>query len=123
MSAAVDQLKAQAARVSTRLEAELRAVAARTARRMQGGAQLRVRVRSRKTHDAIKVREEPDKRRFLVEVEDVPGRNPMVPVWLEYGTAKMGAHPFMGPAADAERATYAAEGEAACARVFSEESR
>ena len=123
MSAAVDILRAQSTRVESRLEAELREVAARTARRMQGGAQLRVRVRSRKTHDAIKVREEREKRRYLVEVEDVPGRNPMVPVWLEYGTSKMSAHPFMGPAADAERATYAAEGEAACARVLNEESR
>jgi hypothetical protein len=120
MSAATDQLQAQSERVTTRLEAELRGVAARTAQRMKGGAQARVRVRTRATQTAIVVVEEADKRQFRVEVQDVAGRNPMVPVWLEYGTSTLGAQPFMGPAADAERATYLAEGEAACARVFGE---
>jgi HK97 gp10 family phage protein len=112
------QLEQQTARVTSRLEAELRTVARNTAGRMKTGAQARVRVRTGQTKTRIVVVEQADKKQFSVEVEDIPGRNPMVPVWIEFGTRKMPAQPFMGPAADAERDQYRADGEAACARVL-----
>jgi hypothetical protein len=116
----VRQLQEQTVRVASRLEAELRAVASRTAKRMQGGMQARVRVRSGLTREHIVIVEDPANRQVRVEVADVPGRHPMLPVWIEYGTKRMPARPFAGPAADAERATYLAEGEAACAKVLVE---
>lgn len=111
-------MQQQTAQVGPRLEAELRTVASNTAARMRTGIQGRVRVRSGRFRASIVIVEDADQKRFRVEAADVAGRNPMVPVWQEFGTRKMGAQPAFGPAADAERAAYGRDGEAACARVL-----
>lgn len=111
------------ARVPSRVEAALREVAATSAGRVQRSAKARVpKGPERKTEQAIVVVEEAEKRQFRVQVNDVPGRNPMVPVWLEFGTSKMGARPFMGPALDEIRSTYTRDGEQAVANILNEGS-
>ena len=104
-------------RAATRIEAELRAVAQRTAGRVKSGVVARMREATGKMKASVHVVEEADKRQFRVEAADVPGRNPMVPVWHEFGTSKMPAQPAFGPALEEVRADYAREGEAACAKA------
>jgi len=115
----ISDLRAARHRAGARLEAALRQTARTTAGKIRTGAQARVRVGTGQTKAAIRIVEGHGQVR--VEVADVPGRHPMVPVWLEFGTSKMPAQPFMGPALDAERAAYARAGEAANAKVLSEE--
>lgn len=110
----------EATRAASRLEAELRALAQRTSARVQRGAQARVRVRTGKMQQHIRVYEDPDKRQFRIQVDDVAGRNPMVPVWHEFGTKHMSAQPAMGPALEEVRAEYARDGERTCETVLGE---
>lgn len=48
----------------------------------------------------------PDEPRKQFKVEVGGTVLPMLPVWLEFGTAYMSARPFLRPAADAEEAHY-----------------
>lgn len=116
----ITELVQEADRTASRLETELRALAQRTSARVQRVAQARVRVRTRQTQQHIRVYEDSDKRQFRIQVDDVAGRNPMVPVWLEFGTSKLGAQPFMGPALEEVRGDYARDGERVCETVLGE---
>ena len=50
--------------------------------------------------------------KVLIGAEPVRGRHPLLVVWLEYGTVKMPARPFMRPATEAERAPFHKQQEA-----------
>lgn len=55
---------------------------------------------------------------FIVEVQPVFPRPANLALWLEFGTVNMTGRPFILPSADAERASYAAEQEAAIQELF-----
>jgi HK97 gp10 family phage protein len=92
-----------------RLERELKQLAHRRALTVAEKARERVRVRTGKTKAHIRVVENSAQHAFTVAVEDVEGRNPMVPVWIEFGTSKMAAQPFLGPAIDSSRGEFERE--------------
>ena len=87
----------------------LRAVAMRSAHRIAADAARRLRAQTRgsgETADAISVREEHQERAFLVESKATRGRPANLPFWLEFGTSKMSARPYMRPSAEAEQDRY-----------------
>lgn len=122
-------MRAGIAQLPTRVTAALRAVAWRTSRRVYEGARSRVAVDTGYTRDNISVTEDAANQQFIVSAgTDRPrvrfslhrmtrsGRIHtqkvtlnMLPIWLEYGTRKMTARPFMRPAAEAESETYKRE--------------
>lgn len=99
-------------------QSELKGTAVSGAHRIERAAQGRIRVVTGKTRDAIRVRL--TDRGAVAEVQPVPGRPPMLAVWIEYGTVRQPARPFFGPAVDAERKEFAREAEAATERAFRE---
>ena len=99
-------------RLPATVTARLRRAASQTATRIQGGARARLRAQTRgtgRTADAISVREDADGKAFAVESKAVRPAPANLPGWLEYGTSKMAARPYMRPAAEAERARYRRE--------------
>lgn len=95
-----------------RVEVRLKALAHKRAMVVRASAQARVRVATGATKEHIIVVDDSANRQFRVEVQDVPGRNPLVPVWIEFGTSKMPARPFLGPAVDESRTAFLTEVEA-----------
>jgi hypothetical protein len=113
----------------------LRSVALVTAHRVKGDAQQILRSKTHgtgKTADAIFVEEDAADQAFLVKSPGVPhprlslhrmkrsGRTHTqkvsqnnLPIWLEHGTSKMAARPYMRPAADHAQAPYRRDMEAA----------
>jgi HK97 gp10 family phage protein len=61
---------------------------------------------SGKLADSIEVLDKSDEKKFTVNVPGGEGEDPMLGVYLEYGTKKMDARPFLRPARDAEEARY-----------------
>jgi HK97 gp10 family phage protein len=116
----VDDLLRATDRAGERLEAGLRSVAQRTAARIRNGAQSRVRLHTGATRRGIVIVESHDKGQIRVEATPAPLAHPMLPWWIELGTSKMPAAPFMGPAIDAERSNYAHDGEGANNRALEE---
>jgi hypothetical protein len=113
-------IAARAVYIESRLEHALRLVAQNTAVRVQAAAKAGVAKRTRATELAIRVVEEPKQKLFRVQVDDITGRHPMAPVWLEYGTVHTPAKPYMGPALEGQRASYLADVGDASARVLRE---
>jgi hypothetical protein len=73
------------------------------------------------TKDSVVVTPEVDEKLYRAEVGPAPahrrddGRTaflPNLPVWLEYGTSRMQARPFLRPSVDEERDRYLTEGKA-----------
>lgn len=97
--------------------ARLRAVAWRKSREVKAiASQHAARSGANRSHlneghphigDSIVIIEEPEKKRFLV-LPETPW-NPNLGDWLERGTVRMSAHPFMRPASDQIEASYRAE--------------
>lgn len=92
--------------------AALKAVAKVNAGRIHARARLLL---AQQTHGegntaaALKVSEDAPNRQFVVEFGLIRNRPAMLPVWIELGTVRMNARPFMRPAADAFRDKYRAE--------------
>ena len=120
------EARASVERLPIAVQIALRNVARATAFRIQAGAQRRVPVLTGWTRDHITVTEQFNEQTFTVSAgTDSPqkgislhtkkstGRTwtqrvtlNMLPVWLEYGTGKMSARPFMRPASEAESDQY-----------------
>lgn len=100
-----------------RVTAACRAVAGRIAVRIQAGARQRLiaqlQTSRRGLADAITVKEDLANQQFLVESSAPRGQAANVPIWIEHGTVKMAARPYMRPAAAAEQENYRREMETA----------
>lgn len=99
-----------------RSEAELKALAHRRARAVHQSAQARLpqageRHATGKTRAALQVVDDSGRKQYRVEVGDIPGRDPMVPVYIEFGTVGTPAQPFLRPALDENRDEYTREAE------------
>jgi HK97 gp10 family phage protein len=101
----------------------LRAVAWRTARRVHAAAKARLQASTHgtgATANALRVVERDQMKAFIVEVGPVPGRPANLPLWLELGTIKMRARPFLRPSMEEAHADYLREAEAAAVAVVAE---
>jgi HK97 gp10 family phage protein len=106
------------AKAATQVEADIKAVARRRATAVQAAARRRLPSRgdtpyatgTMKAH--LVVVDDIAHKQFRVEVEET-GRDPMIPVYHEFGTVGTPAHPFLRPALDENRDGYLAEAEAA----------
>lgn len=130
-------LRSNIERFPAAVTARLRAVAFRKSREVMARAQALVPVDTGYTKENIHIIEEPEHKQFLVEAgTDRPrvrfalrtmkrsGRQftqkvtlNMLPNWIEFGTVKMRARPFMRPAAAAVEASYQREMAAAAESV------
>jgi HK97 gp10 family phage protein len=128
-------------RLPAAVTAQLRSVAFRKSREVMSRAKALVPVDSGYTRDHIYVEDDAANQQFIVRAgTDAPrvrfsvhrmkrsGRIHtqkvtlnMLPIWLERGTVKMRARPFMRPAADAIEPSYRSEMEAAAIRTAEKE--
>lgn len=118
----MDELKSAVERLPADVTAALRAVAQETARRVQAGARarwaaLRQGGEESQLANRITVTEDLPNKQFIVRSDAPPGRPDNVPLWIEYGTVKMPARPYFGPAVRAEDARYQRDSAAAARAV------
>lgn len=112
MSDELSDLRRNIERLPQAVTAQLRAVAWRYSREAMARSKQNLQAKThghnteghQHTIDAIVVIEKPAQKEFLVTVENPD--NPMLGNWIEYGTRKMAARPFMRPASDALNAGY-----------------
>jgi hypothetical protein len=114
----LNEFRAAVVRFPEVVTARLKAVAGATAVRMRDRARSLWRAQRKGAiefgvADAIRIREEADHKRFVVESLAPRGRPPMLPAWLEFGTVKMPARPYMRPTSAAEEPRYQSESAAA----------
>jgi HK97 gp10 family phage protein len=116
----------QLTRAIDNVGAALRSVSRNTAYRIRDRARQLVAVATGMTRDRINVVEDEAHQQFWVgvgrEATNVleslgAGRNPMVPVWLEFGTRYMAPRPFMGPATEEAREPHRAAVDATLERI------
>jgi hypothetical protein len=119
----LDTFKRQAAATAAAIRARARTAAQQTAARVAARVRSHVRVASGQLRDAVTVEEHAAEQTFAVGFKDVAGRNPMVPVWHEFGTKDMAANPALGDALAAERGRYLAEMRAAIDSALQEHGR
>lgn len=70
-----------------------------------------------KTAAAIAVHEDEDQQQFRVESKAVRPAPANLPLWLEHGTVKMSARPYMRPAAESQRDEYVRASERAISHL------
>lgn len=105
-------------------EVELKALAHRRARAVHAGVARRMPQKgdtptaTGKMRAALHIVDDSARKRFRVEVADIPGRDPMVPVYYEYGTVGMSAHPAFRPAVDENRDGYLEDAERTITRLL-----
>ncbi len=105
----LDELFAATRALDDRVQGRFRAVAAASAFRVKTRAQQILRSKTHgtgATANAIGIVEDLPRKRYQVIAQAPPQKPELLPVWIEYGTSKMAARPFMRPAADAEQAPY-----------------
>lgn len=106
------EARAAVAQLPRAVTLALRGVAWQSSRRIKADAQRRLRAQTHgtgKTADAIVVIEEEAKKQFVIASQGDAGDAANLPLWLEYGTVKMTAKPYMRPSALAESPTYKRE--------------
>jgi HK97 gp10 family phage protein len=118
-------LRRQVAALPTAVTARLRAVAWRTSRELKDRARATLLSKThghgkdhQRTADSFVIIEEPEKKQFLVAVENP--ENPNLAMWLERGTSRMTARPYLRPAADELDSTYKREMAAAAEDVVTQ---
>lgn len=121
-STGLNEFRAAIDRFPAAVTAALRAVAARTAARVQARAEQNLRASkypNRARAIAITTEEDAANKEFRVGARSANLRRypDMLVVWVEHGTVKLPAQPFMRPAAQAEVAQYRREMEDAAARA------
>lgn len=123
----VEELRRAIQQLPERMEQALRKHARDTALRIAAGMRRRLpeegstEYASGITRDSVVVTPHVDERYYTAEVGPAPahrrddGRTaylPNLPIWLEHGTSKMQARPFLRPSVDEERDRYIREGKA-----------
>lgn len=126
--AGLKELDAAIDKLPDAVTAALRGVAKDTAYRIQARARVLAPVgtepRGKYTkgqphlRDAIEVIEQSEQKQFLVD-PNTPWL-PNLALWIERGTTRMAARPFMRPAGDAENARYIADSTAVAEHVVTE---
>lgn len=94
----------------------LRGVAWKTSRRVKDLARARLQSQTHgtgKTAAALRITERDQMKAFIVDVGPVPGRPDNLALWLELGTVKMSARPFLRPALEETNPAYIRECDAA----------
>ncbi len=97
-----------------RIEVDLKALAQRRASAVHSAAQNRLprpgeKYATGKTRAALHIVDDSAKKQFRVEVGDIPGRDPMVAVYIEFGTVGTAARPYLRPSVDENRDGYTHE--------------
>jgi hypothetical protein len=117
MRQAVEQLPAA-------VTSALRGVAEATSQRMLIRAQALLREHLKTSRSALinamVIEEDAANRVFRVVSKTPSGQPANLPLWNEYGTVKMSARPYMHPSAEAERARYQKDGDAASVAAVAE---
>lgn len=103
-STGMNEMRQAIARLPEAVTAAARRVARNTALRVAAGARARVRVLTGDLQRSITVRPDEANKRYMVTAGRIDG--PPIALFLEAGTVKMTAKPFMGPALEAERGSY-----------------
>lgn len=106
------------------VETTLKTVAHKRARLVHAAAQGRLPSRGETPHATgwtrahLVIVDDSANHQFRVEVQDSTMREPMLPVWIEYGTIDTAARPFLRPAADENRAGYLRDLDAALTHLL-----
>lgn len=123
----VAAMRSSIERFSDDQTAALKAVAKVTAGRIHSKAQVLLLRQTRgegNTADALKITDDSANKQFVVHFGLIRNRPANLPIWLEYGTVRMAARPFMRPAADEYREKYRSEmamaAEVAARKTFGE---
>lgn len=101
----------------------LKQVANETAHRIAAEAKSNLNAKTHGTGKlarSIHVIERPAEKRFTVDVPGGEGEDPKLGFYVERGTEKMAARPFLRPARDANEARYRRDMAAAAAKAFSQ---
>ena len=113
-------------RAAVNVESDIKAAAGRRAKAIQVGIQRRLPGKGDTPYatgaerDHVVVVEDAAHKQFRVEVADIPGRDPMVVVYHEFGTVGTSAHPAFRPAVDENRDGYLKDAEQSVMRRFNE---
>jgi HK97 gp10 family phage protein len=94
----------------------LRSVAHRTAGRVYSSAKARLQSQTHgegKFITGLRIVERDQMKAFIVDVGHVVGRPDNLALWLELGTVKMSARPFLRPSMEEHSASYIHEADAA----------
>ncbi len=116
-STGLEEMRAACHQLPAAETAALRGVAQATATRMLAHARelLRGQLKSDRTAliEALVLEEDAANQAFRVVSKPPAGQPQMLPVWIEYGTVKMPARPYMHPSAEGEIDRYRRDMEAA----------
>jgi hypothetical protein len=119
----LSELQAQITQFPATVTRRLRIAAERRARVVYADM---VRLLNAQTHGegntarALEIVEDAANKQFIVRFGLIDDRPANLPLWLEYGTVHMTARPFARPAAEANRAPYAQDQQAACDDAMAE---
>lgn len=113
----VTEMRQAIERFSADQTTALRGVAKATAGRIHARAQQlllsQLKTTTTRLAAAITIEEDADLKQFAVVSRSPVGQPTNLNIWNEHGTMKMSARPYMRPSADAEKARYRSDMEAA----------
>jgi hypothetical protein len=99
--------------LSAELSESLRGAAAGTADQVAAGIRATAASRGWELANEVHVNHDPDRGFYRVTIKPRPPRPLNLPIWLEYGTVKMHARPYVRPQVQRADATYPAKVDAA----------